>query len=249
MKFSLITPSYNSAKTIARTIDSVIAQNYSDLEYIIIDGASTDDTLKIIASYQDKINIRLVSERDSGIYDAMNKGVKMATGDIIGILNSDDLFNNGEVIKTVADAFADAEIEAVYGDVKYFAGDINKTTRYWRAGKYRENKLNNGWIMPHPALFLRRSVYEKAGLFNSDFKIAGDYEFMLRILKIHQIKVKYIPEVFTKMYDGGKSAENIEQRRIGWQELKKAWLINNMAVPKLFIFRRLLFKFSQYIIK
>ena len=126
MTLSLITPSYNSAKTIARTIDSVIAQNYSDLEYIILDGASTDDTLKIIASYQDKINIRLVSERDNGIYDAMNKGIKIATGDIIGILNSDDLFNSGEVIKTVADAFADAEIDAVYGDIKYFADDINK---------------------------------------------------------------------------------------------------------------------------
>jgi glycosyltransferase involved in cell wall biosynthesis len=249
MTLSLITPSYNSAKTIARTIDSVIAQNYSDLEYIILDGASTDDTLKIIASYQDKINIRLVSERDNGIYDAMNKGIKIATGDIIGILNSDDLFNSGEVIKTVADAFADAEIDAVYGDIKYFADDINKITRYWRAGEYKENKLNNGWIIPHPALFLRRSVYEKAGLFNTDFKIAGDYEFMLRILKIHQIKVKYIPEVFAKMYDGGKSAESIDQRKRGWQELKNAWLVNNMAVPKLFIFRRLLFKFSQYIIK
>lgn len=249
MTLSLITPSYNSAKTIARTIDSVIAQNYSDLEYIILDGASTDDTLKIIASYQDKINIRLVSERDNGIYDAMNKGIKIATGDIIGILNSDDLFNSGEVIKTVADAFADAEIDAVYGDIKYFADDINKITRYWRAGEYKENKLNNGWIIPHPALFLRRSVYEKAGLFNTDFKIAGDYEFMLRILKIHQIKVKYIPEVFVKMYDGGKSAESIDQRKRGWQELKNAWLVNNMAVPKLFIFRRLLFKFSQYIIK
>ena len=115
--------------------------------------------------------------------------------------------------------------------------------------EYKENKLNNGWIIPHPALFLRRSVYEKAGLFNTDFKIAGDYEFMLRILKIHQIKVKYIPEVFAKMYDGGKSAESIDQRKRGWQELKNAWLVNNMAVPKLFIFRRLLFKFSQYIIK
>ena len=249
MTLSLITPSYNSAKTIARTIDSVIAQNYSDLEYIILDGASTDDTLKIIASYQDKINIRLVSERDNGIYDAMNKGIKIATGDIIGILNSDDLFNNGEIIKTVADAFADTEIEAVYGDVKYFADDINKTTRYWRAGEYQENKLNNGWIMPHPALFLRRSVYEKAGLFNSDFKIAGDYEFMLRILKIHQIKVKYISEVFVRMYDGGTSAGSIEQRKKGWEELKKAWVVNFLPVPTLFILRRLLFKFSQYIFK
>lgn len=249
MKISLITPSYNSAKTIARTIDSIIAQADVDLEYIIIDGGSKDDALNIINDYQEQINIKLISERDDGIYDAMNKGVMMATGDIIGILNSDDFFDNENVLKTVEEAFTGSDAEAVYGDVKYFADNINKITRYWQTGEYQENKLDNGWIMPHPALFLRRSVYKKAGFFNSDFKIAGDYEFMLRILKIHKIKVKYIPKVFVKMYDGGTSAESIEQRKKGWEELKKAWTVNNMTVPKFFIFRRLLFKFSQYIIK
>lgn len=247
MTLSLITPSYNSAKTIARTIDSVIAQNYSDLEYIIIDGASTDDTLKIIGSYQEKINIKLVSEHDNGIYDAMNKGIGMTTGDIIGILNSDDLFNNNKVLKTVSEAFTDSEIDAVYGDIKYFAGDASKTTRYWRAGEYREDKLNNGWVIPHPALFLRRLVYEKVGLFNIDFKIAGDYEFILRILKIYKIRVKYIPEVFVRMYDGGASGSSLKQRIIGWKELKNAWLVNHLKVPNLFIIRRLLFKIVQFI--
>lgn len=249
MTLSLITPSYNSSKTIARTIDSVIAQDYSDLEYIIIDGASTDDTLKIIKSYREKINIKLVSEGDGGIYDAMNKGIRMATGDIIGILNSDDLFDNNRVLKTVSEAFADFQIDAVYGDIKYFGGDVDKTTRYWRTGEYREDKLNNGWVIPHPALFLRRSVYEKAGLFNTDFKIASDYEFILRILKIHKIKVKYISEVFVLMYDGGTSASSFSQRKKGWRELRNAWATNNLKTPRFFITRRLLFKFFQYIFK
>lgn len=249
MKISLITPSYNSAKTISRTIDSVVAQNYFDLEYIIIDGASTDDTFKVIEGYREKINIKFVSEKDNGIYDAMDKGIRMATGDIIGILNSDDLFDNDKVLKTVNEAFADSEIDAVYGDIKYFSDDANRTTRYWRAGKYRESKLNNGWIIPHPALFVRKAVYDKYGLYNIDFKIAGDYEFILRALKINKIKVKYIPSVFVRMYDGGISGRNLEQRKKGWQELKKAWTVNGLKLPKLFIYRRVIFKLSQYFFK
>ena len=249
MKLSLITPSYNSAKTIARTIDSVVAQNYPDLEYIIIDGASTDNTKEIVLSYQNKINIKFISEPDSGIYEAMNKGVKLSTGDIVGILNSDDLFDNNEVLKKVTEAFDDKNIEAVYGDIKYFADDLNKVTRYWQTGKYLENKLNNGWIIPHPALFLRKSVYDKCGLFKTEFKIAGDYEFILRILKIYKVNVKYSPVVLTLMYDGGTSGSSFKQRRKGWQELKKAWLVNNLKVPKFFILRRVLFKISQLLFK
>ena len=247
MKISLITPTYNSAATIARTIESVIAQNYSDLEYIIIDGASKDQTAEIVSGFKDRINIKFVSEPDKGIYDAMNKGIKMATGEIIGILNSDDLFDNDQVLLSVAEAFKDEKIDAVYGDIKYFSNDVNKTVRYWRAGNYQESKLNNGWVIPHPALFVRRTVYEKYGSFNIDFRIAGDYEFILRILKIHKINVKYIPTAFTRMYNGGNSASSLKKRNNGWRELKKAWLVNNMKVPKLFILRRLLFKVGQYL--
>jgi glycosyltransferase involved in cell wall biosynthesis len=249
MKLSLITPSYNSAKTIARTIDSVVAQNYPDLEYIIIDGASTDNTKDLVLSYRDKINIKFISEPDGGIYEAMNKGVKLATGDVVGILNSDDLFDNNQVLKIVTEAFRDQNIEAVYGDIKYFADDVSKTTRYWHAGTYFEKKLNNGWVIPHPALFLRKSVYDKCGLFNMDFKIAGDYEFILRILKIYKISVKYLPVVLVKMYEGGVSGSSLRQRKKGWQELKKAWLVNKLEVPPLFIFRRVLFKISQLLLK
>ena len=249
MKLSIITPSYNSAATIARTIDSVLAQNYSNLEYIIIDGASTDNTRDIVLRYQDKLSIKFISELDNGIYDAMNKGVKLATGEIVGILNSDDLFDNNEVLKKVAEAFNNKDTEAVYGDIKYFSTDVNKITRYWKTGKYTENKLSNGWVIPHPALFLRKSVYDKCGLFKTDFKIAGDYEFILRILKIYKVNVKYLPVVLTLMYDGGTSGSSLKQRKKGWQELKKAWLVNNLKGPKFFILRRVLFKISQLLFK
>jgi glycosyltransferase involved in cell wall biosynthesis len=248
MKISIITPTYNSGKTLARTIESVITQNYSDLEYIIIDGLSSDNTKDIVSSYQ-KINIKIVSEKDNGIYDAMNKGVKIATGEIISILNSDDFFDNDNVLKTISDAFIDSKIDAVYGDIKYFDDDINKTTRYWKAGEYKESKLNNGWIIPHPALFVRKSVYDKYGLFNTDLKIAADYEFILRILKVHKINVKYIPTVFVRMYNAGTSGKNFKQRMKGWKEMKKAWLMNSLKTPKFFITRRIINKLSQFIFK
>ncbi|MCF7795389.1 glycosyltransferase [Patescibacteria group bacterium] len=246
MKISLITPTYNSSQTISRTIESVIAQNYSDLEYIIIDGASTDNTKDIVSTYQNKINIKFISESDSGIYEAMNKGIKLANGEVIAILNSDDIFDSSEVLMKVATGFNDRKIDAVYGDIKYFSNNVNKIIRLWRAGKYQENKLNNGWVIPHPALFLRRSVYEQCGLFRADFKLAGDYEFILRVLKIYQINLKYFPEVLVRMYNGGVSGNNLKQRIIGWKELKKAWAVNNLKIPKFFILRRIIFKLKQF---
>ncbi len=247
MKLSIITPSYNSATTISRTIESVVAQNYSDLEYIIIDGASKDNTADIVKSYQDKIKINFISEPDNGIYDGMNKGIKIASGEVIGILNSDDVFFDNNVLNTVADAFVKEGVDFVYGDIKYFSDDINKTSRYWKTGEYNSLKLNNGWTIPHPALFLRKEVYEKSGLYRDDFKIAGDYEFILRILKKHNFNLKYIPQVFVKMFDGGVSGRNLKQRNRGWTELKKAWLVNGLKLPKFFILRRLIFKISQFI--
>ena len=245
MKISIVTVTLNSEKTLERTIKSVLGQNYSDVEYIIIDGGSTDGTLNIIEKYKDKIS-KVISEKDNGLYDAMNKGIKLSTGDIVGILNSDDFFYNEEVLSIVANSFEDKEIDAVYGDITYFADDVGKVTRYWRAGDYSERKLNNGWIIPHPSLFVRKSVYAKCGFFNLDFKIAADYEFILRLLKVYKIKVKYVPFVFTRMYNDGNSGKNFKQRMRGWKELKKAWSVNNFKIPKLFILRRLSYKIFQY---
>jgi glycosyltransferase len=246
-KISIITPTFNSAKTIRRTVLSIINQNYSELEYIIIDGGSTDNTLEIVKSYQNRINLKLISEPDHGIFDAMNKGIKLVTGEIVGILNSDDFYDNNKVLMVVAEAFKDEKIGAVYGDISYFSNNVHKVTRYWRAGEYREGKLNNGWMIPHPSLFLHKSVYDRCGLFKTDFKIAADYEFVLRILKVYKINVKYIQSVFVRMYNGGNSGKNLKQREKGWRESKNAWVINNFKIPRFFIFRRLLFKFSQCI--
>jgi len=245
MKISIITPSYNSKKTLSRTIESVVSQECKDIEYIIIDGGSTDGTLEIINEYKDKIS-KKISEKDNGIYDAINKGINLATGDVIGILNSDDFYDNNKVLQTVLNIFEDSNIDAIYGDINYFANDIKKTTRYWEAGEYDERKLNNGWAIPHPALFLRKSVYDKCGLYNVSFKIAGDYEFILRILKIYHINLKYISKVLVRMYDGGISGRNFKQRRSGWKELKKAWLVNNIKIPRFFILKRIFYKISQY---
>lgn len=249
MKISLITPTYNSATTLARTIDSVLGQNYSDLEYIIIDGASTDQTKEIIVKYQNKLNIKFISEKDNGIYDAMNKGISLTTGEIVGILNSDDFHDNNNVLNTVAKAFEDTKVDAVYGDIKYFSTGVDKVTRYWQAGEYTEAKFNNGWMIPHPTLFVRKSVYNKCGLFNTSLKLAADYEFILRILKVYKINIKYIPQTFVRMYSGGASGNSLRQRIKGWQEAKKAWKMNKLGVPRLFILRRVISKLSQFLFR
>lgn len=249
MKISIITTSYNSGKTIADTIESVIAQNLLDLEYIIIDGASTDNTKEIVEKYTNKLNIEFFSEKDDGIYDAMNKGVKMATGEIVGVLNSDDFYYNGDVLSKINKVFEEnPDIDAVYGDLVYVDNeDISKQTRYWEAGEYDEKKLNYGWIIPHPTLFLRRKVYEKDNkIFDTSFSLAADYEFILRQLKINKIKVKYLPEIFVTMRDGGSSASSLKQRIKGWTELGRAWKVNSLKTPRFFILRRVLNKIKQF---
>lgn len=246
MKISIITPTYNSMKTISRTIDSIISQDYKDIECIVIDGDSSDGTKDIVLGYKNKLDIKLISEKDGGIYDAMNKGVRVATGDIVGILNSDDFFEDSSVISDIIQVLKDEKLDATYGDISYFGDDINRITRVWKTGEYKESNLDNGWIIPHPTLFVRKSVYENCGYFNTNFKIAGDYEFILRILKIYKINIKYIPRVLVRMYNGGRSGSSLNQRINGWKELKKAWGVNNLKISPFFILRRILFKIHQY---
>ena len=260
MKISIITPTYNSAKTIKDTIDSILAQfknNHTlraNLEYIVIDGASTDDTKKIVIDFQKDLNIKLVSEKDNGIFDAMNKGIKMATGDIIGILNSDDFFYSEDTLFKVIKAFeSNPNVDAIYGDLVYVDNeDIKKQTRYWKAGEYGEQKLNWGWSIPHPTFFVRREVYEKiqkedGKIFDTSFNIASDYELTLRLLKVKKIKIKYIPEILVTMRDGGTSASSLRHRVIGWTEQRRVWKTNSLKIPPFFIVRRLLNKIMQYI--
>jgi glycosyltransferase involved in cell wall biosynthesis len=250
MKISIITATYNSSKTIKDTIDSLVMQNYSDLEYIIVDGNSSDNTLDIISEYNNKLNIKLISEPDKGIYDAMNKGVKMATGDIVGILNSDDFYYKNDVLFKINKCFVESpDVDAIYGDLVYVNNDdVSKQTRYWKASEYEEEKLIWGWIIPHPTFFVRHEVYEKCEkIFDTTFSLAADYELILRLLKTYKIKVKYIPEILVSMRDGGASASGLKQRIKGWKELRQAWKVNNLKIPRFFILRRLLSKVGQYL--
>lgn len=245
MKVSIITVCYNSAATIEDTIKSVLSQTYQDVEYIIVDGASKDRTLEIIKKYEGKI-AKIISEPDKGIYDAMNKGIHFATSEIIGIINSDDLYASPEVIKKVAGAFVQKDVDAVYGDLIYVdRNDTAKVVRSWPAGEFKQTKIRGGWIPPHPSLFVKRTVYDRCGRFNPELKIAADYEFMLRCIT-KGIRFSYVPEVFVKMREGGFSGRSLKQRMRGWQELRHAWRVNGRAIPPLFILRRLFSKITQY---
>lgn len=207
---SIITAIYNRADTVAQCLDSVANQSYLNREHVVIDGASNDDTLKILQSHRAPI-ATLVSEPDHGIYDALNKGVSMATGDVIGLLHADDLYASDQVLATVAAAFENPNVQAVYGDLQYVSrADLSRVIRYWRAGDFSKVKLSCGWMPPHPALFLRREVYQRFGLFNTRYRIAADYDFMLRVLsKLTSDQVVYLPEVLVKMRVGGASNRSI----------------------------------------
>ncbi|MFA5109388.1 MAG: glycosyltransferase family 2 protein [Patescibacteria group bacterium] len=249
MTISLITPTYNSAATLRDTLASVAGQTYRDREYIIVDNVSTDETLKIIEEYRERLKIILISEPDEGIYDALNKGINRATGAIIGILNSDDFYKNNTVLEKIAAGFRDnPDSEACYGDLEIInPAATGKIVRFWKAGAYREKKLDSGWIIPHPTFFVRREIYEKFGAYRTEFRLAGDYELLLRLLKIHHLKTIYRPETLVSMRAGGRSGRNWRQRIKGWRELRLAWKVNDLKVPPFFILRRILFKIIQYL--
>ncbi|NCC71287.1 glycosyltransferase, partial [bacterium] len=199
MKISLITPTYNSSKTIARTLDSVVAQNYPDLEYIIIDGASKDDTLRIIEGYQSKINIKVVSESDKGLYDAMNKGVKLASGEVIGILNSDDVFFDETVLKTVANAFASDAPDIVYGDI--LMAYPHKKAEKWSLSN---QKINSDFFIKHTlfhqATFIQKNLFDKYGFYDEKYQIVGDFDFFIKTIIKNKVSTKYLPKIISE-YD------------------------------------------------
>lgn len=216
MKISVITITYNSAKTLQATLESVQSQTYSDIEHIIVDGASTDGTLAVIKAYANKhTNVRYVSEPDEGIYNALNKGIRMATGDVIGFLHSDDVLNSPDSIEHIASAFADKEVDVVYGDLQYCRGD--KVTRKWISNAYRPCSLKYGWMPPHPTVYCRRKVYDEVGLYDEWFRISSDYDMMLRIF-MAGYRSKYLPEVLVCMATGGASNKDTRARLSKTQE-------------------------------
>jgi glycosyltransferase involved in cell wall biosynthesis len=207
MKVSIITVCFNSASTILDTIQSIAEQNYKDFEHIIVDGASTDGTREIIANATSVSSY--ISEPDEGIYDAMNKGIAMANGDIIGILNADDFYANDDVLSQIAKAFEEPEIDACYADLVYVRqDDTNKVVRYWKSCPYKNGLFRSGWMPAHPTFFCRKSVYEKYGNFNLNYKIAADVELLFRLLGKYRIKTAYLPKTLIKMRLGGTTNQS-----------------------------------------
>lgn len=205
MKVSIITVCYNSAETIEDAIKSVLGQSYLNIEYIVVDGGSTDGTLKILENYKDKI-AKIISEKDNGIYDAMNKGVTVATGDIIGILNSDDFYYDNDIIRTIVENMEKNSIDICWGDLVYVKkDDTNKIVRFWKSSEYKSGKFWRGWHPPHPTFFVRREIYQKYGLFRLDLSVYADYELMLRFLEKYKARSFYIPKILVKMREGGAS--------------------------------------------
>lgn len=243
---TVITVTYNAEKTISDCIKSVITQNKLT-EHIIIDGQSSDGTIDIIEQYSDKIFLT-ISEPDNGIYDAMNKGLRLATGDIIGILNADDYYASNEVLSKITKAFDDPTIDACYGDLVYIdANDTQKVVRCWKSGEFAPNKFYQGWMPPHPTFFVRRSVYERYGLFNLDLGSAADYEIMLRFLLKYKINMKYIPETLVHMRRGGVSNATLSNRLKANLMDSKAWRVNGLKPYPWTLVMKPLRKLGQWI--
>ncbi len=219
MKVSVITATYNSAKSIESCLFSVLNQNYNDIEYVIIDGKSNDQTLTILNKFAAEYNqIRIFSEKDSGLYDALNKGIKLTSGDIIGFVHSDDFLESNNIIHEIVSMFKSDNLDGVYGDLQYVDKDnTQKVKRNWTSCKFNESLLKNGWMPPHPTLFLKKDVYEKHGFFDLSYSISADYDFILRIFNDLELKFEYLPKVITKMRFGGvsnRSLKNIIKKSI-----------------------------------
>jgi glycosyltransferase involved in cell wall biosynthesis len=241
MKISIVTATYNSALFVSYCLDSVKLQKYENIEHIIIDGASTDKTLSLLNARRDQIQV-LVSEKDKGIYDAMNKGINLAKGDIIGFLNSDDIYANNNILSKVASLFNNnPTLEACYADLVYTNKfDTSKNIRYWKSNQFIPGSFSKGWCPPHPTFFVRRTVYERLGIFNLNYSISADVELMMRFIEVNKINICYVPEVWVKMRMGGLSNSNL--KNIFKQNLEVLHALNNHDRPKNF-FTFFIYKF------
>lgn len=247
MKVSIITVSYNSENTIEETILSVKNQNYKNIEYIIIDGKSKDQTVSIIKKYKKDIS-KFISEPDKGIYDAMNKGIKLATGDIIGILNSDDLYVDNNVISTIVRQFEINKVDAVFADLVY-VNSLNpeRIVRYYCSANFSTKKFMYGWMPAHPTFFVKRSCYKKYGLFKTDYKIASDYELLVRFLAKYKVNYSYLPKVIVKMRTGGASTKNFKSNWILNKEIIRACAENNIKTNMVKVLLKYFVKIFQLI--
>lgn len=255
MKISVITASYNSAQTIPEIIDCIQQQSFPDIEWIVVDGQSSDNSVEILKK-SNRLS-RLVSEADKGIYDALNKGIRMATGDVIGFLHSDDLFASSKTLEQIAHEFTTSPHgknkkipDVVYGDLVFTSlQDRNKIVRYWKSKTFKSTLLYRGWMPPHPTLFMRREVYQKHGFFNTGLKCASDYDYIIRVFQDETLEKRYIPKVITKMRMGGTSTGGI--KKIINKKKEDYWVLrkNNMPFPFWILLAKNFSKIHQLILK
>lgn len=249
MKISIITVTYNCELVLSDCLNSVASQKYKNIEHIIIDNASTDGTISLLNAKRDQLAL-LVSEKDEGIYHAMNKGIKLATGDIIGFLNSDDFYINNEVISRVASEFKkEISLEACYSDLVYVNKNYtSKIVRYFKSCEFKKGLFSKGWCPPHPTFFVRKSVYEKYGNFNLDYCLAADVELMMRFFEVHKIKSHYIPEVWVKMRMGGTTNKSLKNILIQNLEILNSLKKNGLrANPVIFFLYKLISRAIQFL--
>ena len=249
MKISLITATYNSGRVLRTALDSVLKQTYSNIEYVIVDGVSKDNTMDIVHEYEALFEGRMkwISEPDKGIYDAMNKGIQMTTGDIIGILNSDDFFTSNDVLEKVATGFS-GDIDAVYGDVHFVhPDDLNHCVRYYSSKIFKRNLMRLGFIPAHPTFYCRRNCFVQFGYYKNDYKIAADFDLLLRFIYVNNIRIKYLPMDMVTMRLGGASTNGFKSRMTVMDEHLRSFKENGIYANRFLLSLRYLYKLTEYI--
>ncbi len=247
MKISLITVTFNSESTLSNTIESVLSQTYPDIEYIIVDGLSRDKTVEIIKEYEPRFEGRMqwISEKDKGLYDAMNKGVRMATGDVVGILNSDDFFTSEDVLEKVVQGFTD-EVDAVYGDIHFVnPEDLKKCVRYYSSKVFRRGLMRLGFLPAHPSFYCRRELFGRYGVYRTDFRIAADFDLLLRYIYKHRIRTRYLPVDMVTMRTGGASTESMGSRWKGLNEQLQSLRENGVWSCKALLCLKYVYKVTE----
>ncbi|GHT53471.1 glycosyl transferase [Bacteroidia bacterium] len=251
MKISIITACYNAASTIRTTIESVWAQTYSDIEYLIIDGNSTDNTLKIIKEYQSNQKnhrLEIISEKDAGMYDALNKGIRMASGEIIGILHSDDFYNHPDCLERVAETFQNPAVDSCFADIRFVNPEnIEKTVRYYSSANFNPGKFRFGFMPAHPTFFVRKSYFDQTGYYKTDYRIAADFELLMRFLYRNRLSYRYIPLDMIKMRTGGKSTNSWKSNFILNREIVRACRENGVYTNLLILSLKYFIKIFEFI--
>lgn len=244
MRMSIITVVYNRVSTIRNTIESVLSQSYKNIEHIIIDGGSTDGTLEVILKYESLV---CLSEPDSGIYDAMNKGIQLATGDLVGILNSDDVFYSDDVISKIVAAFQSTNVDATIGNVEFVSDNNQRVLRNYSSRNWSTNKFSWGFMPPHPSFFVRRSMFDIHGYYNVDYSICGDYDLLIRYLHVHKLNWVHLDVITTKMHLGGVSTKGFSSLITLNREILKACKANGVHTNYFMIYSKYIKKFFEFI--